>query len=91
VKTLSLDYDAIATVSGDGLIHEVLNGLAEHAEPIKALNIPLAPIPAGSGNGLALNLIGIEVGHVLYSHNSQLTIVTARIRCSERSAEHCKG
>ncbi|RXW20903.1 hypothetical protein EST38_g4972 [Candolleomyces aberdarensis] len=60
VKTLSLDYDAIVTVSGDGLIHEVLNGLAQHEDPIKALNISLAPIPAGSGNGLALNLIGIE-------------------------------
>ncbi|KAJ2920657.1 hypothetical protein H1R20_g16435, partial [Candolleomyces eurysporus] len=60
VKTLSLDYDAIVTVSGDGLIHEVLNGLAQHEDPMKALNISLAPIPAGSGNGLALNLIGIE-------------------------------
>ena len=61
VKTLSLEYDAIVTVSGDGLIHEVLNGLAQHENPMKALDISLAPIPAGSGNGLALNLIGIEV------------------------------
>lgn len=63
VKELSLgDFDAIVTVSGDGLIHEVLNGLAHHADPLTALDIPLAPIPAGSGNGLSLNLIGIEHG-----------------------------
>ena len=63
VKGLSLgDFDAIVTVSGDGLIHEVLNGLAQHEDPLTALGIPLAPIPAGSGNGLSLNLIGIEHG-----------------------------
>lgn len=63
VKELPLDkFDAIVTVSGDGLIHEVLNGLALHDDPMAALNIPIAPIPAGSGNGLSLNLIGLEQG-----------------------------
>lgn len=55
-------FDAIVTVSGDGLIHEVLNGLALHDDPMSALNIPIAPIPAGSGNGLCLNLIGLKEG-----------------------------
>ncbi|KAF7294907.1 DAGKc domain-containing protein [Mycena indigotica] len=62
-KTLTLsDYDAIVVVSGDGLIHEILNGLANHEHPIKALSIPLAPIPTGTGNGLSLNLLGFEDG-----------------------------
>ncbi|KAF9533023.1 ATP-NAD kinase-like domain-containing protein [Crepidotus variabilis] len=62
-KTLRLDhYDAIVTVSGDGLIHEVLNGLAQHAEAAHALATPVVPIPTGSGNGLSLNLLGIEEG-----------------------------
>ncbi|KAF8964016.1 ATP-NAD kinase-like domain-containing protein [Flammula alnicola] len=61
-KTLPLDFDAVITVSGDGLIHEVLNGFAEHADPIKAFATPVAPIPTGSGNGLSLNLLGIEEG-----------------------------
>ncbi|KAK7460375.1 sphinganine kinase lcb4 [Stygiomarasmius scandens] len=62
-KSLTLDsYDAVVTVSGDGLVHEVLNGFANHAEPRKALSIPVAPIPTGSGNGLSLNLLGLEDG-----------------------------
>jgi hypothetical protein len=28
---------------------------------MRALKIPIVPIPAGSGNGLSLNLLGIEV------------------------------
>lgn len=60
-KELPLTYDAIVTVSGDGLIHEVMNGFAHHENPRKAFAIPIAPIPTGSGNGLALNLLGIEV------------------------------
>ena len=57
---LSRNYDAVVTVSGDGIIHEVLNGFAHHDNPGKALSIPIAPIPTGSGNGLALNLLGRE-------------------------------
>ncbi|KAF9075253.1 ATP-NAD kinase-like domain-containing protein [Rhodocollybia butyracea] len=62
-KSFPLDeFDAILTVSGDGLIHEVLNGFANHAHPRKAFRIPVSPIPTGSGNGLSLNLLGIEDG-----------------------------
>ncbi|KAJ4487911.1 ATP-NAD kinase-like domain-containing protein [Lentinula aciculospora] len=56
------EFDALLTVSGDGLIHEVLNGFANHSCPRKALQTPVAPIPTGSGNGLSLNLLGIEDG-----------------------------
>ncbi|KAG6866957.1 hypothetical protein C0991_003873 [Blastosporella zonata] len=61
-KDLALDYDAIITVSGDGLVHEVMNGFAHHKDPKKAFSIPIAPIPTGSGNGLSLNLLGLERG-----------------------------
>ncbi|KAF9483786.1 hypothetical protein BDN70DRAFT_873404 [Pholiota conissans] len=61
-KNLPLDFDAIVIVSGDGLIHEILNGFAEHADPMKAFSIPIAPIPTGSGNGLSLNILGPEEG-----------------------------
>lgn len=60
-KEIALDFDAVITVSGDGLVHEVLNGFAQHAESTKAFAIPVAPIPTGSGNGLSLNILGIEV------------------------------
>ncbi|GJE90809.1 hypothetical protein PsYK624_069530 [Phanerochaete sordida] len=55
-------YDAIAAVSGDGIIHELMNGFAEHKEAAKAFQTPLVPIPAGSANALSLNLLGLEEG-----------------------------
>lgn len=56
------EYDAIVSVSGDGTLHELVNGLAQHKEPMRAFRIPISPIPAGSGNGTCLNLLGIEGG-----------------------------
>ncbi|KAF8550294.1 hypothetical protein OG21DRAFT_1468925 [Imleria badia] len=61
-QNMELTYDALVVVSGDGLIHEVMNGLAKHATPEKAFCIPIAPIPAGSGNGLSLNILGLYDG-----------------------------
>jgi sphingosine kinase len=52
VKSMSSLYDGIIVVSGDGLVHEVINGLCdESCRPIK--NIPVGVIPAGSWNALA--------------------------------------
>ncbi|THH17818.1 hypothetical protein EW146_g3075 [Bondarzewia mesenterica] len=56
------DFDAVLTVSGDGMVHEIFNGFATHKEPLKALSIPIVPMPAGSGNGSALNLLGLKEG-----------------------------
>ncbi|KAI9070372.1 hypothetical protein FKP32DRAFT_1586212 [Trametes sanguinea] len=56
---LPLDtFDAVVVMSGDGLIHEVFNGFAAHAQPRKAFGIPVTPLPTGSGNALAFNLLG---------------------------------
>ncbi|KAF9564611.1 hypothetical protein CPC08DRAFT_734307 [Agrocybe pediades] len=60
-KTLPFTFDAIVTVSGDGMVHEILNGFLEHAHPLRAFSTPIAPIPSGSGNGLAVNLLGHEM------------------------------
>jgi len=61
VKKMSLDVDCLIPVSGDGLIHECINGLADHPGGKDALRIPVAPVPAGSGNGLSISLLGSEV------------------------------
>lgn len=62
-KALPLDrFDALLFVSGDGLAHEVLNGFAQRPDAASALRIPICPIPAGSGNGLCVNLLGPEQG-----------------------------
>ena len=77
---MQLVYDAIITVSGDGLVHEVLNGFAHHAEPMKAFATPVAPIPTGSGNALSINLLGIEVSEIVMSLYS-FSLKIGRIRC----------
>jgi len=61
-RKLKLGYDALVVVSGDGLIHEVLNGIYQHEHRVKAFSIPIAPIPTGSANAMSLNLLGLQDG-----------------------------
>ncbi|WFD23952.1 sphingosine kinase [Malassezia equina] len=64
-QTLSLqDYDVLACVGGDGTVHEVVNGLASRSDVAQSMQLPLAPIPCGSGNGLYVSLHGAENGFV---------------------------
>ena len=60
-QAIDLDYDAIVVLSGDGGIHEVINGLAKHPDASKALRIPLAQLPTGSANALCVNHFGPKV------------------------------
>ncbi|CEQ39551.1 SPOSA6832_01084, partial [Sporobolomyces salmonicolor] len=57
-------YDALVAVSGDGIVHELLNGLASQdggRTGRKALReTPIVHVPSGSGNALAVNLLGPE-------------------------------
>jgi diacylglycerol kinase family enzyme len=39
-------YDAIVTTSGDGTIHEIINGLLSRYDA-PDIDIPIGPIPAG--------------------------------------------
>lgn len=55
-RTLNLSaYDAIVTVSGDGLFWELLNGLLTRPDWEAASNVPISVIPGGSGNALAFS------------------------------------
>lgn len=73
VSEISLDdYDAVLSVSGDGTLHELINGFAQHKEPMRAFRMPIAPIPAGSGNAGSINLLGVKV----WALSSFLTRVT---------------
>lgn len=56
------EYDALVTVSGDGLVNEVVNGLRQREKDDAP---PVAPIPAGSGNGLVACL-----GMLITSHQN---------------------
>jgi len=58
VKSMDLEsYDAIVIISGDGLVHEVWNGLAARPDADRALALPIGHIPGGSGNGLAKSVL----------------------------------
>ncbi|KAJ7030638.1 ATP-NAD kinase-like domain-containing protein [Mycena alexandri] len=53
-------YDALVPISGDGIVNELLNGLASRPDALTALRMPVAPIPAGSGNAISVNIMGPE-------------------------------
>jgi len=59
---MTLDVDAIVALSGDGLPHEIINGLVSRKDAVSALHIPVVPVPTGSANGFNLSLHGPEVG-----------------------------
>lgn len=50
-------FRALLIVSGDGLVHEVVNGLMSRQDWKEAMRVPIGVIPTGSGNGLAYTLI----------------------------------
>ncbi|XP_059364052.1 sphingosine kinase 2-like isoform X2 [Carassius carassius] len=47
------EWDGIVIVSGDGLLHEVINGLMERPDWEQAIKTPVGILPCGSGNALA--------------------------------------
>jgi len=55
------DCHALVTVSGDGLLHEVIQGLMQRPDAAEAIRrVHLGVIPAGSGNGLAAALGALD-------------------------------
>jgi len=59
-QNLDIDaYDTVVCCSGDGLPHEVFNGLGKRPDAQKALaQTAVALLPCGSGNGLTWNAFG---------------------------------
>lgn len=53
-------WSGLVIVSGDGLLHEIIQGLFQRDDNQDVINIPLGIIPAGSGNGLARSLAHIN-------------------------------
>lgn len=59
-EKLNIDaYDVVAACSGDGLPHEIFNGLGKRRDAQRALSkIAVVQLPCGSGNALSWNLYG---------------------------------
>ncbi|KAF7513399.1 hypothetical protein GJ744_009820 [Endocarpon pusillum] len=54
-------YDVIASCSGDGLPHEVFNGLAKKSNATEALRkVAVVQLPCGTGNAMSWNLNGTK-------------------------------
>ena len=54
-------YDVIASCSGDGLPHEVFNGLGRKSNAAKALSkVAVVQLPCGTGNAMSWNLNGTD-------------------------------
>ncbi|XP_069551906.1 sphingosine kinase 2 [Brachyistius frenatus] len=54
IREISLpEWDGIIIVSGDGLLHEVINGMMERPDWEQAIKTPVSILPCGSGNALA--------------------------------------
>ncbi|XP_029361180.1 sphingosine kinase 2 [Echeneis naucrates] len=54
IREISLpEWDGIIIISGDGLLHEVINGLMERTDWEQAIKTPVGILPCGSGNALA--------------------------------------
>ncbi|OIW31703.1 hypothetical protein CONLIGDRAFT_236669 [Coniochaeta ligniaria NRRL 30616] len=52
-------FDVVVACSGDGLPHEIFNGLGRRADARRALeSMPVVMLPCGSGNAMACNLYG---------------------------------
>ncbi|WPG99427.1 Hypothetical protein R9X50_00224100 [Acrodontium crateriforme] len=61
-EKLDIDaFDVVACASGDGLPHEVFNGLSKQSNPRRAFKkVAVAQIPCGTGNAMSLNLNGTD-------------------------------
>ena len=54
-------FDSIVSVSGDGLLHEIVNGLMKRPDWLKIKDtLTIGGIPGGTGNGLIKSLLEIE-------------------------------
>eukprot|EP00741_Cyanophora_paradoxa_P018096 tig00021037_g17472.t1 len=67
-------YDMVLTVGGDGILHELLNGLLARPDWASAVTVPLLPVPAGTGNGLAHSLGVTDV------HTAALVVARGKSR-----------
>ncbi|XP_074305499.1 sphingosine kinase 1-like [Silene latifolia] len=72
-------YDGIVCVSGDGVLVEVINGLLQRDDWKTAIKMPLGPIPAGTGNGVAKSVLD-SVGEPCSATNATLAILRGHKR-----------
>jgi len=86
-------FDVVACCSGDGIPHEVINGMYERLDRVQAFEkLAIAQIPCGSGNAFSLsshgsNKPGVAAFHMLKLTRAQLDLmaVTQGVGVDERT------
>jgi len=81
IKGLDLNtYTMIGFIGGDGTIHEAIQGLLKRTDWNQFVDIPLVPIPVGTGNALAtsIGITSIDTALVALSkqHRQKLDILS---------------
>lgn len=57
------EYDAIVTVSGDGVVHEIINGFLQRPDARDAIRkVSLGIIPGGTSNSFSISMLGEKLG-----------------------------
>lgn len=77
------NVDVIVCIGGDGTAHEIINALVARPDADRALRVPLALVPCGSGNGAFVSAFGPKVGF-----NSELACLGA-VKGRSHSRELC--
>ncbi|CAI2163481.1 10907_t:CDS:2, partial [Funneliformis geosporum] len=66
----------VEAVSGDGIIHEIINGLLSRDDAFE-IDIPIGTIPAGSGNALSICLLGND--HGVNASHATVNVIKGRV------------
>jgi len=57
MEDIRTKWSGVVSISGDGLLYEIFNGIMQRLDWKEAIKIPIGTIPGGSGNGLAFSII----------------------------------
>jgi len=81
-------YGIIASLSGDGLLHEIVQGLLNRPDWEVTRKMPIALLPAGSGNGMATSLkiknLASAVFNLIKGATEQIDLISLRFQSGER-------
>merc|ERR1712232_14113 len=81
-------YGVIASLSGDGLLHEIVQGLLNRPDWEVTRKMPIALLPAGSGNGMATSLkiknLASAVFNLIKGATEQIDLISLRFQSGER-------
>lgn len=94
--SVDLSFNCLVVIGGDGVAHEVANGLLARTDSAEAVaQIALAIVPTGSGNGLAKNLgidpFDVDTAALTILHGRTLRIDAMQVSFASGPRSDSKG